>query len=51
MTEKIKAIIFEAFGERIVDRRYLGNGDYEARRGWRLIFRRKVYYHWFEDFN
>lgn len=50
MKEKLTACFFELFGERIVDRQHLGSGYWVARRGWRLKFRGKYYYHFFEDF-
>lgn len=50
MKDKFLCCFFELFGERIVDRRYMGGGDWQARRGWQLKFRGRYYYYFFEDF-
>ena len=49
--EKFLACFFEIFGERIVDNQYEGHGNWLSRKGWRITVGKKVFYHWFEDYN
>ena len=50
MKEKLLAVFFELFGERIIDRQHFGGADWKERRGWQLKFMGKYYYHYFEDY-
>jgi len=48
MKDKLLCIFFELFGERITDKTYQGDGEWDIRYGWRLKFRGRWYYYFFE---